>query len=38
MACDHAPSFIAGLACFYNEKAGLYTDGGPQQRPRTQFS
>jgi uncharacterized protein (DUF427 family) len=29
---------IAGLACFYNEKADIYLDGEPQQRPRTKFS
>ena len=29
---------IAGLACFYNEKADLFIDGEPQQRPRTHFS
>jgi uncharacterized protein (DUF427 family) len=29
---------IAGLACFYNEKADIYLDGELQQRPRTKFS
>jgi uncharacterized protein (DUF427 family) len=29
---------IAGLACFYNEKADLYVDGERQERPRTPFS
>jgi len=29
---------IAGLACFYNEKADLYVDGELQDRPRTPFS
>ena len=29
---------IAGLACFYNEKADIYLDGELQQRPRTHFS
>ena len=29
---------IAGLACFYNEKADIYVDGELQQRPRTIFS
>jgi uncharacterized protein (DUF427 family) len=29
---------IAGLACFYNEKADIYLDGELQQRPRTIFS
>jgi uncharacterized protein (DUF427 family) len=29
---------IAGLACFYDEKADVYLDGELQERPRTQFS
>jgi uncharacterized protein (DUF427 family) len=29
---------IAGLACFYNEKADIYLDGELQERPRTHFS
>jgi uncharacterized protein (DUF427 family) len=29
---------IAGLACFYNEKADIYLDGELQDRPRTHFS
>ena len=29
---------IAGLACFYDEKADIYLDGELQQRPRTIFS
>jgi uncharacterized protein (DUF427 family) len=29
---------IAGLACFYNEKADLYLDGVLQERPKTKFS
>ncbi|HTU74855.1 MAG TPA: DUF427 domain-containing protein [Trebonia sp.] len=29
---------IAGLACFYNEKADIFLDGELQQRPRTKFS
>lgn len=29
---------IAGLACFYNEKVGLYVDGQRQERPRSPFS
>jgi uncharacterized protein (DUF427 family) len=29
---------IAGLACFYNEKVGLYLDGVPQERAQTKFS
>jgi uncharacterized protein (DUF427 family) len=29
---------IAGLACFYNEKVDLYSDGERQERPRTPFS
>src|SRR6185437_7375602 len=29
---------VAGLACFYDEKADVYLDGELQQRPRTQFS
>ena len=29
---------VAGLACFYNEKADIYLDGELQQRPRTIFS
>jgi uncharacterized protein (DUF427 family) len=28
---------IAGLACFYNEKVDLYTDGELQERPQTHF-
>ena len=29
---------IAGLACFYDEKADVYLDGELQRRPRTPFS
>jgi len=29
---------IAGLACFYDEKADVYIDGELQRRPRTPFS
>jgi uncharacterized protein (DUF427 family) len=29
---------VAGLACFYNEKADIYLDGELQERPRTHFS
>ena len=29
---------VAGLACFYNEKADVYLDGELQARPRTHFS
>jgi uncharacterized protein (DUF427 family) len=29
---------IAGLACFYDEKADVYLDGEPQAKPRTIFS
>jgi uncharacterized protein (DUF427 family) len=29
---------IAGLACFYNEKADIFIDGELQQRPGTHFS
>lgn len=29
---------IAGLACFYNERADVYLDGVLQVRPKTQFS
>ena len=29
---------IAGLACFYNEKADIYLDGQLQPRPKTVFS
>jgi uncharacterized protein (DUF427 family) len=29
---------IAGLACFYDEKADVYLDGELQERPRTHFS
>ena len=29
---------VAGLACFYNEKADIYLDGERQERPRTPFS
>jgi uncharacterized protein (DUF427 family) len=29
---------IAGLACFYNERADIYVDGVRQDRPHTQFS
>ena len=29
---------IAGLACFYDEKADIYVDGELQERPRTHFS
>ena len=29
---------IAGLACFYNEKADFYLEGALQQRPHTKFS
>jgi uncharacterized protein (DUF427 family) len=29
---------IAGLACFYDEKADIYLDGELQDRPRTPFS
>jgi uncharacterized protein (DUF427 family) len=29
---------IAGLACFYNEKADIHLDGELQERPRTHFS
>jgi uncharacterized protein (DUF427 family) len=29
---------IAGLACFYDEKADVYLDGERQDRPRTPFS
>jgi len=29
---------IAGLACFYNEKADIYVDGVLEERPRTHFS
>jgi uncharacterized protein (DUF427 family) len=29
---------IAGLACFYNEKADIYLDGQLQQRPKTHFA
>jgi uncharacterized protein (DUF427 family) len=29
---------IAGLACFYDEKADVYLDGELQERPRTHFA
>jgi len=29
---------VAGLACFYNEKADIYLDGELQERPRSPFS
>jgi uncharacterized protein (DUF427 family) len=29
---------VAGLACFYHEKADVYLDGVHQERPKTQFS
>jgi uncharacterized protein (DUF427 family) len=29
---------VAGLACFYNEKADIYLDGELQQRPKSPFS
>jgi uncharacterized protein (DUF427 family) len=29
---------VAGLACFFNEKADIYLDGELQERPRTPFS
>lgn len=29
---------VAGLACFYNEKADIYVDGVLEGRPKTQFS
>jgi uncharacterized protein (DUF427 family) len=29
---------VAGLACFYNEKADIYLDGELQDRPKTPFS
>ncbi|MGH9004884.1 MAG: DUF427 domain-containing protein, partial [Acidimicrobiia bacterium] len=29
---------VAGLICFYNEKADLTVDGELQARPRTKFS
>ena len=29
---------IAGLACFYDEKATVYVDGIRQERPQTPFS
>jgi len=29
---------IAGLACFYNEKADIYVNGVLEERPRTHFS
>ena len=29
---------IAGLACFYNERVGLYADGVLQEHPRTHVS
>jgi uncharacterized protein (DUF427 family) len=29
---------IAGLACFYDEKADVFVDGAPQDRPRSPFS
>jgi len=29
---------VAGLACFYNEKAGIYLDGELQARPTSPFS
>jgi hypothetical protein len=31
-------AYLAGLACFYDEKVDVYLDGEPQPRPRTQFS
>ena len=29
---------VAGLICFFNERADIYVDGTLQERPRTKFS